>query len=247
MYLSNNILKEKNRELLENFSNEIFSSKKETKSVAIIDYGIKSNSPYLLSRFKKIQGNYSNYWHGNAVTSLIGMFNTEELVLNSYKVKKIKQLPELLKSAIRQGNKVINISMGGILNLSNKEDLNLYYRLEKITRTAKESGVRIITSAGNSNLCLDELKNYKIVPAMLEDVITVGALNRKGKKANYSNYGKYVNVYVPGGEKNLNLNDKLKVLFTTPNSEFIMNLFGTSLAAAIVTGVICNGNGDMFL
>lgn len=91
--------------------------------------------------------------------------------------------------------------MGGILNLSNKEDLNLYYRLEKITRTAKESGVRIITSAGNSNLCLDELKNYKIVPAMLEDVITVGALNRKGKKANYSNYGKYVNVYVPGGEK----------------------------------------------
>lgn len=32
MYLSNNILKEKNRELLENFSNEIFSSKKRQKA-----------------------------------------------------------------------------------------------------------------------------------------------------------------------------------------------------------------------
>lgn len=216
MYLSNNILKEKNRELLENLSNEIFSLKKETKSVAIIDYGIKSNSPYLLSRFKKIQGDYSNYWHGNAVTSLIGMFNTEELVLNSYKVRKIKQLPELLKSAIKQGNKVINISMGGILNLSNKKDLNLYHRLEKITHTAKESGVRIITSAGNNNLCLDELNNYKIVPAMLEDVITVGALNRKGKKDKLFQLWKIRKCICTRGRKKFKFKRQIKSIIYNP-------------------------------
>ena len=59
---------------------------------------------------------------------------------------------------------------------------------------AFERGSVLIAAAGNAN---DDVANY--APANCENVISVGATGRDGKRAPYSNYGAGVDVSAPGG------------------------------------------------
>ena len=63
----------------------------------------------------------------------------------------------------------------------------------------KDNNILLISSAGNQSENVDDLL---ICPSCInsDNHISVGALNKKYKLANYSNYGKSVDVYVIGDD-----------------------------------------------
>ena len=56
-------------------------------------------------------------------------------------------------------------------------------------------GSVVVAAAGNNNA---DAANF--APGNCQNVITVGAINSDGNKANYSNYGAAVDISAPGGE-----------------------------------------------
>lgn len=92
---------------------------------------------------------------------------------------------------------------------------------------ANEAGIIFVAAAGNSNSDNDAKPSY---PASyeVENVISVGALDGKGKRASFSNYGKKsVHVFAPG--KN--------ILSTIPGDKH-KKMSGTSMATPFVSGIV---------
>jgi len=102
---------------------------------------------------------------------------------------------------------------------------------------ANERGVTVIAAAGNAN---DEVSNY--APANCDNVITVGASDRSGKRAVYSNYGAGVDVSAPGGDINAAGDTGVYTLSntgtSTPAEDGYAYRQGTSIAAAHVTAAV---------
>ncbi|WHX49238.1 S8 family peptidase [Paenibacillus woosongensis] len=65
--------------------------------------------------------------------------------------------------------------------------------LKNIVRKAHEAGVVIVASSGN-----DKKQRTADYPAKYAQTISVGATNRDGKVASFSNYGPYIDIYAPG-------------------------------------------------
>ncbi len=80
---------------------------------------------------------------------------------------------------------VINLSLGG----------QQFSAAEQATiDEVINSGAIVVAAAGN------QARPQVNFPAGYQNVIAVGALNKKGFKTNYSNYGPYLDVLAPGGE-----------------------------------------------
>lgn len=96
--------------------------------------------------------------------------------------------------------------------------------LDKVIRQAQQNNILIIAPAGN-----DEGKCW-CIPAVLEGVLTVGALSDAGKPMSFSNHGdRYVQqgILAPGEN----------ILGAQPGTDKPTRESGTSCAAPIVTGV----------
>jgi hypothetical protein len=126
--------------------------------------------------------------------------------------------------------KVINLSLGGY-NLYGCSDA-----YQEAIDDAYGAGSVIVVAAGNSGANADFYQ-----PASCEHVITVGATNRYGDRAYYSNYGDTVEISAPGGETNIlshgvlsTMNDGLQ----GPGSDTYTFYQGTSMAAPHVSGVV---------
>ncbi len=125
--------------------------------------------------------------------------------------------------------RVINMSLGGggPCDTTSQNAIDL----------ARSRGTVVVVSAGNSS---DDAANYS--PASCAGVITVAAVNRRGGKAYYSNYGAKVTVAAPGGEMLLSDADgvlsTMNAGATTPGGDTYTYYQGTSMAAPHVAGVV---------
>ncbi len=125
-----------------------------------------------------------------------------------------------------------------VLNLSLGEEGACGETLQGAIDDAVDEGATIVVAAGNEN---DDMSKYR--PANCNGVISVAAVNRKGGRASYSNYGTGVTIAAPGGDTPLNLNGVWSLLNygltdAIPNGDTYHSHRGTSMAAPHVSGVI---------
>ncbi|NCR67506.1 MAG: PatA/PatG family cyanobactin maturation protease [Microcystis aeruginosa LL11-07] len=128
-------------------------------------------------------------------------------------------LARAITQAVEQGANIINVS-GGQLTASPESD----QLLANAVRLCQERNVLIVAAAGNDGCeCLH-------LPAALESVLAVGAMDSQGKPLNFSNWGKvYQNqgILAPGDN----------ILGAALNGGTILRS-GTSFATPIVSGII---------
>ncbi|MBN2120573.1 MAG: S8 family serine peptidase [Candidatus Omnitrophica bacterium] len=113
--------------------------------------------------------------------------------------------------AADNGAKVINMSLGGTEHSETVQAAIDY---------AYEKGVVIIAAAGN-----DDTSRLHY-PAAYEHVLSVGAVDGNGERADFSNYGYWVDIYAPGVDIN-----------STCMAGGYCDMSGTSMAAPYVAGI----------
>ncbi len=86
--------------------------------------------------------------------------------------------------AIRAEADVISLSWGG--------PSGIFITGENIVKAANQVGIVVVAAAGNSNT------SDIFYPAGYSTVIAVGATDENDKRANFSNYGSYIDVMAPG-------------------------------------------------
>lgn len=116
-----------------------------------------------------------------------------------------------IEYAVAQGADIINLSLGG-QGVDSVIDNAISYALEQ--------GVFISAAAGNEDQNADSY-----TPAGTDGVYTVAAINPRGLKASFSNYGNCVEISSPG----------TKILSTVPDGGYEA-WDGTSMAAPLVSG-----------
>jgi subtilisin len=114
---------------------------------------------------------------------------------------------------VQNGVDIINMSFG----MKKRSEAML-----EAVRNARSSGVVIVASSGN-----DGRRGFIDYPARFPQTISVGALDKKGGIASFSNRGKRIDVYAPGEQ----------VVSTWPNRRY-HEMNGTSMATSHVTGIL---------
>ena len=117
--------------------------------------------------------------------------------------------------------KVINLSVGGQGACGNT--------IQSAIDVAYDLGATVVVSAGN-----DQIDVSNVVPASCNRVLVVGAVNRSGARAYYSNYGAGVSLSAAGGETISSYADGILSSWGNDGSTF---LEGTSMAAPQVSAV----------
>lgn len=121
---------------------------------------------------------------------------------------------------------VVNLSLGASVTCSSTFQATID---EVVGR-----GVTIVVSAGNEQASVDTS-----FPANCRDVIAVGATDRTGERAWYSNHGPRIAVMAPGGDMRTRAADGVYSLGRDPGGAFGYTYAeGTSMAAAHVSGVV---------
>ncbi len=144
-------------------------------------------------------------------------------VLDAYGGGTISDIAEAIRFAADNGADIINMSLGG----GGESKL----MIEAINYAAKK-GVVIVAAAGNES---SESSGY---PARYDNVISVSALNPKGKLSPYSNYGAGVNISAPGGDTSASESDGIIQNTINSKGESIFPFYqGTSMASPHVAGV----------
>jgi len=197
--------------------------------IAIIDTGISRDaidSDHILEGKNYIDPSLSTedtYGHGTAVASVIlkqlPQAQFVPLVSNAYNKGKIEQVDndvfaQMIRDAVDVYQcQIINLSMGLILDKTSVREAVAY---------AEEKGVLIVASAGNDYATDGEFIYY---PAAYDTVLSVGAVNKKGKQiSEFSQRGDWVDIYARGEEV------KIKTLSGDKRKSE-----GTSYSAAFVT------------
>ena len=111
---------------------------------------------------------------------------------------------------VNQGCEIINCSVAGPPSK----------KLEEAVKYANDRGVIVVAASGNDG------KATKYYPACYPDVVTVGAMDNDGKKANFSTHNEFVDTLALGVDIEVAFRDG--TIIDT----------GTSFAAPLITGKI---------
>ena len=125
---------------------------------------------------------------------------------------------------------VINLSLGGA-GLCEAGSV-----LQRTFDQVNAKGAIVVVAAGNENV-----EAADTIPASCSGVITVGATNRAGSRAPYSNFGPRVDVMAPGGQgtASSDTDEVLSLDKNDSNGQFTFGYKqGTSMAAPHVAGVL---------
>eukprot|EP00569_Conticribra_weissflogii_P006220 CAMPEP_0171341060 /NCGR_PEP_ID=MMETSP0878-20121228/8936_1 /TAXON_ID=67004 /ORGANISM="Thalassiosira weissflogii, Strain CCMP1336" /LENGTH=876 /DNA_ID=CAMNT_0011843187 /DNA_START=724 /DNA_END=3354 /DNA_ORIENTATION=- len=131
--------------------------------------------------------------------------------LNSQGVGTASTVIEAVHGCISSGSKVISMSLGGGPSSKIAEEMFL---------DAYDQGVLVFAASGNKG---EPNKDY---PASYPHVVSVGAVDDKGKRAPWSNYNDQVELMGPGEQ----------IESTYPGNKYF-SLSGTSMATPYVAGV----------
>lgn len=138
-----------------------------------------------------------------------------------------KDVANAIRYAVDNGATVINMSFGKYYSPQRKA-------VEDAIRYAGSKGVLLVHAAGNESNNIDQIDHFPAAiaegaKATYPNVLTVGAsasTNDEKLAADFSNYGKRVDVFAPG----------VAIYNTLPGSKY-GNESGTSMAAPTVAGV----------
>ena len=200
--------------------------------IALIDSGVNRSHPVLANtRVRQMNlpnqpqsGDVQVTNHGTALASVIaGQTDTYTGIAPGSEILSYAVTDKMgatdsftvataIVSAVQSGADIINLSLGGTEGST---------VLQNAVSYALEHGVPLVAAVGNEGL---GLVNY---PAFYDGVIGVTAVGTNGRIANFSNFGKGVDVAAPG----------VGVL-TASASENMAHFSGTSISTAIVTGAI---------
>ncbi len=132
-------------------------------------------------------------------------------VLDSNNTGDVFTVAQGLMTAVQQGAKIINMSLGTDQTSS---------MLQDAVTAAQASGALLVAAVGNDGL---GLISY---PAAYDGVVAVGAVDATGQRATFSNYGPQIQLSAPG------------VGVNTQTEAGTMSFSGTSAAAPLVAGAI---------
>ncbi|MGD8616709.1 MAG: S8 family peptidase, partial [Gammaproteobacteria bacterium] len=121
--------------------------------------------------------------------------------------------------------KVINLSLSGVGACSPEEQAAI--------DAATASGAVVVVAAGNQ---ASDVAGFS--PANCSNVITVGATDRIGGRASYTNVGEEVDISAPGGEGEDGILTLYNTGTTSPEADRLAYIRGTSFPTAQVSAVV---------
>ncbi|WP_342022716.1 S8 family serine peptidase [Arthrobacter citreus] len=123
--------------------------------------------------------------------------------------------------------RVINLSLGGVSTCSSS--------MQKAVDYAVGSGAVVVAAAGN-----DAISASSTQPANCTNVVVVGAGDREGARAPYSNFGSIVDIMAPGGTTSRDVTGGIMSTLNSGTSKPARESYdyyqGTSMAAPHVAG-----------
>jgi len=197
-------------------------------------------------------GSNRSSWHGTHVAGILAMSDPQ---MNLYGVsRKLNILPVrvlgrcggslrdlvdgiLWAIGIKVDGLELNEHLPGVLNLSLGAIGDCPKALQEVIYMAKNMGVAIVASSGNSGYDLSE---RTVFPSSCLGVLSVGATNEMGERAPYSNFGGDNIVYAPGGSYARGILSTTNTGATVAGEDFYVEMIGTSMAAPHVSGLILN-------
>lgn len=213
-----------------NYQSQLIS-KGENSSIALIDSGIDKDHPLLTDNINiKLGKNYTSdeldfndeMGHGTSVAGILTSI-APDITVVPYKVLGAEDgesiwVLESIVDAVKDGNDIINMSLGTYKSRSDKEDRLLIEAYEAAIKYADKHGVVVVSAAGNLSKDLDQLnKNEEMyLPGNLKKVITVSSTTNIDTLASYSNYGKNIDFAAPGGDLNEDFDITGLILTTYP-------------------------------
>ncbi|OGG02499.1 hypothetical protein A2W14_01725, partial [Candidatus Gottesmanbacteria bacterium RBG_16_37_8] len=207
--------------------------------VAVVDTGIDQNHPDLIAKIAKNKNCTSSttvddrYGHGTHVAGIAAAATNNNVgvagvgynvrLLNAKGLKDdgsgyYSWIANCIIWSADNGASVINLSLGGSASSQTLEDAVNY---------AWNKGVVVVAAAGNSG------SSSPSYPAYYANAVAVGATDSNDAKANFSNYGTWVDLAAPG----------VSIYSTAPNHSNSLrinnyaNLSGTSMATPFVSGL----------
>lgn len=201
-------------------------------TIAVLDSGVNANHPDLQGRvlsgydFVNNDNNPTDdNGHGTHIAGLIAA-NSDQIgmagvdhnakilpvkVMNEYGQGSLYDILDGIYYAIDNGADIINMSYG-VYERSTIEADALWEAYDK--------GITLIAAAGNDNT------NQWSYPASYVPVISVGAIGKDNTKANFSNYGSWIDITAPGTD-----------MFSTNYSGGYKSGNGTSYSAPLISGL----------
>lgn len=113
-----------------------------------------------------------------------------------------------------------------IINLSWGSDSGPFGRSQEVIEFALGEGVAIFAGAGNDNVFDNVNRNRHFYPCAYDGVFGVGASDQSDNKADFSNFGDYIDIVAPG----------VSMISTYPRNEYA-NLQGTSMSSPFAAGI----------